>query len=79
MFTLLQVSHHLRWLSAQEVSALLGYPTSFTFPAALAERQRCALLGNGLSLTCAIPMLQYLLYDYTLGEGILGQGLLGEL
>lgn len=56
-----QVHTHLRWFTADEVAKLHGYPEWFSFPADLTERQRCALLGNGLSLHCVQSLLQHLL------------------
>lgn len=46
------------------IAALLGYPKTFTFPTRMTERQSCALLGNGLSLQCTVPIVRYLLCDF---------------
>lgn len=51
----------MRWLKARDVATLHGYPGWFRFPDHLSERQRCALLGNGLSLDCVEKLLQHLL------------------
>lgn len=62
---IMQVHTHLRWFRASEVAKLHGYPDWFKFPNHLTQRQRCALLGNGLSLHCVRPLLQHLLSDFT--------------
>eukprot|EP00892_Ulva_mutabilis_P006957 jgi/Ulvmu1/4633/UM002_0364.1 len=60
-----KVHTHARWFTADEMAKLHGYPDWFKFPDELTERQRCALLGNGLSLHCVRPLLQHLLSTST--------------
>jgi hypothetical protein len=62
---LLEVVLHMHFVRA----ALLGYPCNFEFPAQLTESQCCALLGNGLSLQCAVPVVEYLLHGFLKSPG----------
>jgi len=51
----------LRYFSTKEVARLLGFPSSFSFPASVGRRARYKALGNSLNVTVVSLLLKHLL------------------
>jgi len=51
----------LRYFSTREVARLLGFPSSFSFPASVGRRARYKALGNSLNVTVVSLLLKHLL------------------
>ena len=57
------MAFRLRYFTAREISRLMGFPDSFTFPPATSLKQQRRLLGNSLNVKVVAALMQYLLSD----------------
>ena len=51
----------LRYFTPQEISSLLGFPPSFSFPGTVTNKQKFKVLGNSLNVTVVSLLLFSLL------------------
>lgn len=57
----LKVALRLRFFSPEEISKLMSFPSTFTFPDSVNEKQRYKLLGNSINVAVVSELINLMI------------------